>query len=32
VAIIRWQYDRYGSEVGTLMLDPNEVPVGTPKR
>src|SRR5216683_1573220 len=27
VAIIRWQYDSYGREIGTLMLDPNEVPV-----
>jgi len=27
VAIIRWQYDRYGREIGTMMLDPNEVPV-----
>src|SRR5229473_2824086 len=26
VAIIRWQYDSYGREIGTLMLDPNEVP------
>jgi YD repeat-containing protein len=32
VAIIRWQYDHYGREIGTLMLDPNEVPVRTPKR
>jgi hypothetical protein len=27
VAIIRWQYDRYGREVGTLMYDRNEVPL-----
>ena len=32
VAIIRWQYDHYGREIGTLMLDPNEVPVRNPKR
>jgi len=32
VAIIRWQYDPYGREIGTLMLDPNEVPVRDPKR
>ena len=32
VAIIRWQYDPYGREIGTLMFDPNEVPVRTPKR
>jgi len=32
VAIIRWQYDRYGREIDTLMLDPNEVPVRPPKR
>src|SRR6266851_1971541 len=32
VAIIRWQYDSYGREIGTLMLDPNEVPVRDPKR
>jgi YD repeat-containing protein len=32
VAIIRWQYDPYGREIGTQMLDPNEVPVRTPRR
>jgi hypothetical protein len=27
VAIIRWQYDPYGREIGTQMFDRNEVPV-----
>jgi hypothetical protein len=32
VAIIRWQYDPYGREIGTQMLDSNELPVRTPGR
>jgi hypothetical protein len=27
VATIRWQYDRYGREIGTTMFDQNGTPV-----
>ena len=26
-AIIRWEYDRYGREIGSSMFDRNEQPV-----
>ena len=31
VATIRWQYDRFGREIGVTMYDPNGVPVRGPQ-